>query len=77
LGLVRAGIVGCDVERTRAGVKAAQKRGVKFSRKAKLRPFRLAHAPKMINHGTIPTDAAEIIGIGCVTLYRALQHEVA
>src|ERR1022692_3628743 len=52
------------IERTRAGVKAAQKRGVKFGRKAKVTPDRLAHARKMIERGTTPTDAAKIIGIG-------------
>jgi transcriptional regulator of acetoin/glycerol metabolism len=31
----------------------------------------------MINHGTTPTDAAKIIGIGRATLYRALQREAA
>ena len=35
-------------ERTRAGVKAAQRRGVKFGRKPKLTPDRLAHARKLI-----------------------------
>src|SRR3984957_20488804 len=63
------------VERTRAGVKAAQKRGVKFGRKSKLTPDRLAHARKIINQGTTATDAAKIIGIGRATLYRALQRE--
>jgi DNA invertase Pin-like site-specific DNA recombinase len=63
------------VERTRAGVKAAQKRGVKFGRKSKLTPDRSTHARKMIDHGTRPTDAAKIIGIGRATLYRALQRE--
>jgi DNA invertase Pin-like site-specific DNA recombinase len=62
-------------ERTRAGVKAAQKRGVKFGRKAKLTPDRLAHARKLIEQGTRPTDAAKIIGIGRTTLYSALQRE--
>jgi DNA invertase Pin-like site-specific DNA recombinase len=65
------------VERTRAGVKAAQKRGVKFGRKAKMIPARLAHARKIIDHGTTPTEAAKIIGIGRATLYRALQGEAA
>ncbi len=65
------------VERTRAGVKAAQKRGVKFGRKAKLTPDRLAHARKMIDQGTTPTDAAKLIGIGRATLYRALQRAAA
>jgi len=62
-------------ERTRAGVKAAQKRGVKFGRKTKLTPERLAHARKIINQGTTPTDAAKMIGVSRSTVYRALQRE--
>jgi Helix-turn-helix domain of resolvase len=65
------------VERTPAGVKVAQKRGVKFGRKVKLTPDRLAHARKLIEQGTRPTDAAKIIGIGRTTLYDALQREAA
>jgi DNA invertase Pin-like site-specific DNA recombinase len=65
------------VERTRAGVKAAQKRGVKFGRKTKLAPDRLAHARRIINQGTTPTAPAKIIGIGRATLYRASQREAA
>lgn len=64
-------------ERTRAGAKAAQKRGVKFGRKVKLTPDRLAHARKLIEQGARPTDAAKIIGIGRTTLYDALQREAA
>jgi DNA invertase Pin-like site-specific DNA recombinase len=64
-------------ERTRAGVKDAQKRGVKFGRKVKLTPDRLAHARKLIQQGTRPTGAAKIIGIGRTTLYDALQREAA
>jgi len=64
-------------ERTRAGVKAAKKRGVKFGRKTKVTPDRLAHARKLINQGQTPTDAAKIMGIGRTTLYRALQNVAA
>ena len=64
-------------ERTRAGVKAAQRRGVKFGRKSKVTSDRLAHARKLINQGKTPTDAAKIMGIGRTTLYRALQSEAA
>src|ERR1019366_2763443 len=64
-------------ERTRAGVKAAQLRGVKFGRKVKLTPDRLAHARKLINQGHTATEAAKIIGIGRATLYAALQREAA
>lgn len=63
------------VERIRAGVKAAQKRGLKFGRKPKLPPDRIAHARKLIDNGTTPTGAAKIIGIGRATVYRALRRE--
>ena len=63
------------VERTRAGVKAAQKRGVKFGRKPKLTADRLAHARTLIEQGTTPTEAAKMMGIGRATLYAALQRE--
>ena len=65
------------VERTRAGVKAAQRRGVKFGRKAKLTPDRLAHARKLIDRGRTPTEAAKIIGVGRSSLYGALQRAAA
>jgi len=38
-------------ERTRAGVKAAQRRGVKFGRKPKMTPQQIAHARKLIDQG--------------------------
>jgi DNA invertase Pin-like site-specific DNA recombinase len=65
------------VERTRAGVKAAQRRGVKFGRKTKLTPDRLTHAQKLIDQGKTPTQAAEIMAVSRATLYRALQREAA
>jgi DNA invertase Pin-like site-specific DNA recombinase len=64
-------------ERTRAGVKAAQRRGVKFGRKPKLAPDRLAHARKLIDQGKTPSEAAKIMGVGRATLYGALQREAA
>ena len=64
-------------ERTRAGVKAAQRSGVKFGRKPKLTPDRIAHARKLINQGTTATEAAKIMGVGRATLYGALQREAA
>src|SRR6202171_4213896 len=38
-------------ERTRAGVKAAQRRGVKFGRKRTLTPQQIAHARELIDKG--------------------------
>jgi transposase-like protein len=46
---------------------------VKFGRKAKLTPDRLAHAHKLIDQGKSPTEAAKIIGVARATIYRALQ----
>ena len=63
------------VERTRAGVKAAQKRGVKFGQKPKLTADRLAHVRKLINQCTTPTQAAKMVGVSRATVYRALQRE--
>jgi len=60
-------------ERTRAGVKAAKRRGVKFGPKVKLTPDRLAHARKLIDQGRTPTEAAKIVGVGRATLYGALR----
>jgi DNA invertase Pin-like site-specific DNA recombinase len=65
-------------ERTRAGVKAAQRRGVKFGRKPKLTPDRLALARKLIDHDDkTPTEAAKIMGVSRSTVYRALQRAAA
>jgi len=64
-------------ERTRAGVKAAQRRGVKFGRKLKLTTDRLAHARQLIDRGKTATEAAQIMGVGRSTLYDALQREAA
>ena len=41
-------------ERTRAGVKAAQRRGVKFGRKPKLTPQQIDHARKLIDLMSFP-----------------------
>jgi DNA invertase Pin-like site-specific DNA recombinase len=65
-------------ERTRAGVKDAKRRGVKFGRKPKLTPDRLALARKLIDHDDkTPTQAAKIMGVSRSTVYRALQRAAA
>jgi DNA invertase Pin-like site-specific DNA recombinase len=50
-------------ERTRAGVKAAKGRGVKFGRKPKLTPLQIAHARTLIDNGRrredLVSDASE------------------
>src|SRR5271167_901475 len=59
-------------ERTRAGVKAAQTRGVKFGRKPKLSGQQIKHARKLIEQGEAPPCVAAILGVSRATLYRAL-----
>jgi DNA invertase Pin-like site-specific DNA recombinase len=60
-------------ERTRAGVKDAQRRGVKFGRKRKLTPQQIDHAPKLIEKGDDRQDVADLFKVSRTTLYRALE----
>ena len=61
-------------ERTRAGVKAAKARGVKFGRKRKLQPAQLAHARKLLAKKNPPSrdEVAALFKVNRSTLYRAL-----
>jgi DNA invertase Pin-like site-specific DNA recombinase len=65
---------GLIAERTRAGVKAAQAKGVKFGRKPKLSPAQVRHARKQIEQGERVQDVAALLNVGRMTLYRALQR---
>jgi hypothetical protein len=51
-------------ERTRAGVKAAQRRGVKFGRKAKLTSERIDHARGLIDKGEARQYVAGLLNSG-------------
>jgi DNA invertase Pin-like site-specific DNA recombinase len=59
-------------ERTRAGVKAAQRRGVKFGRKPKLTAQQIGHARRLIAQDDPPGDIAALFKVSRSTLYRAL-----
>lgn len=59
-------------ERTKAGVAAAQVRGVKFGRKPKLTRQQITQARKLIAQGERPEDVAASFHVGRTTLYRAL-----
>jgi DNA invertase Pin-like site-specific DNA recombinase len=61
-------------ERTRAGVKAAQRRGVKFGRKPKLSRQQIEHARKLIEAGEERQKVATLFKVGRKTLYRALAQ---
>lgn len=60
-------------ERTRAGVKAAQGRGVKFGRKPKLSPAQIKHARQQIEQGRRVPEVAALLNVDRATLYRALK----
>jgi DNA invertase Pin-like site-specific DNA recombinase len=59
-------------ERTRAGVKAAQRRGVNLGRKPKSSPQQMAHARKLIDQGEERRKVADLFKVGRKTLFRAL-----
>jgi DNA invertase Pin-like site-specific DNA recombinase len=59
-------------ERTCAGVKSAQRHGVKFERKPKLTPEQVENARKLIEEGESRQYVADLLNVGRVTLYRAL-----
>jgi DNA invertase Pin-like site-specific DNA recombinase len=60
-------------ERIRAGVKAAQRRGVKFDRKVKLTPNQIDHARKLIDKGEARQYVADLLSVGRSTLYRVIS----
>lgn len=61
-------------ERTRAGLAAAQRRGVKVGRKPKLTGRRLHQARKMIAAGQPASEVADFAQVSRATLYRALAQ---
>ena len=60
-------------ERTRAGVKAAKRRGVKFGRKRKLTALQIDVARKQIERGEDRGQVAESFKVNRTTLYRPLS----
>ena len=60
-------------ERTKAGVKEAKKRGVKFGPKPKLTPAQIKHARQQIDKGERVQDVAALLSVDRTTLYRALK----
>lgn len=64
------------IERSRAGIMAARRRGVKFGRKPKLSAEQIEHARKLIDQGESRQYVAGLLNVGRVTLYRALRDGV-
>lgn len=63
-------------ERTRAGMVAAKRRGVKIGRPTKLSGFQIAQAREMIEDGKCRADVAALLGVNVATLRRALNGPV-
>ena len=61
-------------ERTSAGVKSAQARGVKFGRKPSLSAQQIAHARKLVEQGEAVPTVAKLLDVDRATVYRALKR---
>jgi DNA invertase Pin-like site-specific DNA recombinase len=64
---------GLITERTRAGVRAAKRRGAKFGRKPKLSPEQVEHVRDQIERGKTAQEVAALLRVGRATLWRALK----
>lgn len=64
------------IERTRAGLTAARRRGRSLGRKPKLSPADIASARAMMAGGMKAAAVAERLAVGRATLFRAIQREV-
>ena len=62
-------------ERTRAGMKAAKRRGVKFGRKPSLTPEQIDHASELIDKGEARQYVADLMRVSRTTLFRALKAQ--
>ena len=60
-------------ERTKAGIKAARRRGVKFGPKPKLTPAQIEHAKEQLDRGKDRKDVAALLRVERTTLWRALK----
>lgn len=63
------------VERTRAGLTAAKRRGVRLGRKPVLTPAQVVHARCLIDGGESPRTVARTLRVGRTTLWRALKAD--
>jgi DNA invertase Pin-like site-specific DNA recombinase len=61
------------VERTRAGLEAARRRGARIGRPKSLTPAQVRHARKLLDGDERPQAVAESLGVSRSTLYRALK----
>jgi DNA invertase Pin-like site-specific DNA recombinase len=59
-------------DRTKEGMKAAKRRGVILGRPAKLAPFQVEEARRMIAEGRTRSEVAALFSVSALTLRRAL-----
>lgn len=64
---------GLIAERTRAGVKEAKRRGVKFGRPKRLTAAQVKHARQQVEGGAHPQDVADLLQVSRSTIYRAIR----
>ena len=62
------------VERTRAGLKAAKKRGQKLGRRPRLSNDQLAHARTLLEKGESPAAVARLLNVCRSTLYNSMKR---
>ena len=60
-------------ERTKAGLQAAKRQGVRLGRKPKLTPAQVAHARQLMDAGENGRTVARSFGVARSTLYEALK----
>ncbi len=58
------------VERTKAGLEAARKRGRVVGRKRRMTPSKIASAQQLLRGGMPPREVAHNLGVSIPTLYR-------
>lgn len=63
-------------ERTKAGMAAAKRRGVRVGRPPKLSRFQAEEAGRMIEGGKNRADVAALLGVSVLTLRRALKGKL-
>lgn len=61
------------VERTKAGIQAAKRRGVKMGRRCSLSPEQVKNARTLLASEVPPREVARTLGVGKSTLYRSLK----
>lgn len=60
-------------ERTSAGRQAAQKKGVRFGRPAKLSPEQIELGQRLISEGSSVRETSKILNCHHATLYRSIS----